>query len=92
MKKNGYKCKFKINKIGESNVKITDRSGMGLFEKYLNSVEIFPLLQSFFGGFGINNKGLPVWNILKQIFYWLYDGASRYLNYFDQLKEDDGRS
>jgi hypothetical protein len=47
-------------------------------------------VQSFFGDIRRNNKGLPVWNIFKQIFCWFYDGTSRHLNYFDQLKGDEG--
>jgi len=31
-----------------------------------------------------------VWNIFKQIFCWFYDGTSRHLNSFDQLKRDEG--
>jgi hypothetical protein len=90
MKKNGYKSKCKINKIGVTDDTLTGRGGMALFVKYLSSVEIYPLLQSFFGDIRRNNKGLPVWNIFKQIFCWFYDGTSRHLNYFDQLKGDEG--
>ncbi len=90
MKKNGYKSKCKINKIGLTDDTLTGRGGMALFVKYLNSVEIYPLLQSFFGEIRKNNKGLPVWNIFKQIFCWFYDGTSRHLNYLDQLKGDEG--
>ncbi len=68
MKKNGYKSKCKINKIGESDDILTGRGGVALFVKHLYSLEIYPLLQSFFGNIRRNNKGLPVWNIFKQIF------------------------
>ncbi len=84
------KSKCKINKIGVTNDILTGRGGMALFVKYLNSTEIYPLLQSFFGGIRKNNKGLPVWSIFKQVFCWLYDGTSRHLNYFDKLKDDEG--
>ncbi len=90
MNKNGFKSKCKINKIGVTNDTLTGRGGMALFVKYLNNVEIYPLLQSFFGNIRKNNKGLPVWNIFKQMFCWFYDGTSRHLNYFDQLKGDEG--
>jgi hypothetical protein len=90
MKQNAYKSKCKINKIGVTDDTLTGRGGMALFVKYLNSVEIYPLLQSFFGEIRKNNKGLPVWNIFKQIFCWFYDGTSRHLNYLDQLKGDEG--
>ena len=90
MNKNVYKSKCKINKIGVTDDTLTGRGGMALFVKYLSGVEIYPLLQSFFGGIRRNNKGLPVCNIFKQIFCWFYDGTSRHLNYFDQLKGDQG--
>jgi hypothetical protein len=47
-------------------------------------------LEGSFGCVRKNKKGLPVWNIFKQIFCWFYDGTSRHLNSFDQLKRDDG--
>jgi hypothetical protein len=90
MQKNRYKSKCKINKIGVTDDTLTGRGGMVLFVKYLGSVEIYPLLHSFFGDVRRNNKGLPVWNIFKQVFCWFYDGTSRHLNSFDQLKRDDG--
>ena len=86
MNKNECKSKCKIDKIGVTDDTLTGRGGMALFVKYLNSVEIYPILQSLFGDIRRNNKGLAVWNIFKQIFCWFYDGTSRHLNYFDQLK------
>ena len=29
-------------------------------------------------------------DIFKQMFCWFYDGTSRHINYFDQLKGDEG--
>ncbi len=90
MKKNVFKSKCKINKIGVTNDTLTGRGGMALFVKYLGSVEIYSILEGSFGGIRKNKKGLPVWNIFKQIFCWFYDGTSRHLNSFDQLKVDEG--
>ncbi|GAX61743.1 NAD-dependent aldehyde dehydrogenase [Candidatus Scalindua japonica] len=90
MKKNVFKSKCKINKIGVTNDTLTGRGGMSLFVKYLSSVEIYPLLEEFFGDIRKSGKGLPVWNIFKQIFCWFYDGTSRHLNSFDQLRADEG--
>ncbi len=90
MTKNVFKSKCKINCIGVTNDTLTGRGGMSLFVKYLNSVEIYPLLQEYFGDIRKSKKGLPVWNIFKQIFCWFYDGTSRHLNSFDQLKVDEG--
>jgi len=90
MKKNDFKSKCKITNIGVTNDTLTGRGGMNLFVKYLSSVEIYPLVQDLFGNIRKNKKGLPVWNIFKQIFCWFYDGTSRHLNSFDQLKRDEG--
>lgn len=90
MSKKRFKSKCKITNIGVTNDTLTGRGGMNLFVKYLSSVEIYPLLEDLFGNIRRNNKGLLVWNIFKQIFCWFYDGTSRHLNYFDQLKGDEG--
>ena len=90
MNKKGNKSKCKINKVEATNDTLTSRGGMILFVKYLSNVEIFPLLSGIFGDIRKNKKGIPVWNIFKQIFCWLYDGTSRHLNYLDQLKGDAG--
>ncbi len=90
MKKNVFKSKCKINKIGVTHDTLTGRGGMALFVKYLGSVDIYSILEGSFGGVRKNKKGLPVWNIFKQVFCWFYDGTSRHLNSFDQLKTDEG--
>jgi hypothetical protein len=92
MNKKVFKSKCKITNIGVTNDTLTGRGGMNLFVKYLSSVDIYPILEGFFGGVRRNNKGLPVWNIFKQIFCWFYDGTSRHLNFFDRLKRDEGYS
>ena len=90
MKKNVFKSKCKINDIGVTNDTLTGRGGIALFVKYLSSVDIYSILEGSFGSVRKSKKGLPVWNIFKQIFCWFYDGTSRHLNSFDQLKGDDG--
>ncbi len=90
MKKNVFKSKRKINKIGVTNDTLVDRGGMNLFVKYLSGVGIYSILEGSFGSVRKSSKGLPVWNIFKQIFCWFYDGTSRHLNYFDKLKNDEG--
>jgi len=90
MKKNDFKSKCKISKIGVTSDTLTGRGVMNLFVKYLSSVEIYPLLEDLFGNIRRNKKGLPVWNIFRQIFCWFYDGTSRHLNSHDQLKRDEG--
>ncbi|TDE63235.1 MAG: IS1380 family transposase, partial [Candidatus Scalindua sp. AMX11] len=90
MTKKVFKSKRKINDMGVTNDTLVGRGGMNLFVKYLSSVDIYPLLEGSFGNMRKSQKGLPVWNIFKQIFCWFYDGTSRHLNYFDKLKVDEG--
>ncbi len=81
MNKNKLKSKYKINKIDVTNDTLTGRGGMAVFVRYLSNVEIYPLLSNFFDEIRKNNKGIPVWNIFKQVFCWLYDGTSRHISY-----------
>jgi hypothetical protein len=37
-----------------------------------------------------STKGLPLWNLFKQVFCFFLDGTSRHLTYFDQLSRDPG--
>ena len=37
-----------------------------------------------------SKKGLPIWNLFKQIFCFFYDGTSRHVVCFDKLQKDDG--
>ncbi len=92
MNKKVFKSKRKINAIEVTNDTLAGRGGMNLFVKYLSSVDIYPILEGFFGGVRRNTKGLPVWNIFKQMLCWFYDGTSRHLNSFDRLKRDEGYS
>ncbi len=92
MTKKVFKSKRKINDIGVTNDTLASRGGTNLFVKYLSSVDIYPLLEDSFGSMRKSQKGLPVWNIFKQILCWFYDGMSRHLNYFDKLKVDEGYS
>lgn len=63
---------------------------MALFVRYLSRINIYPLLFGYFSGIRRSAKGEPVWNIFKQIFCFFYDGTSRHLTYFEQLKKDQG--
>ncbi|MCP5002769.1 MAG: IS1380 family transposase [Planctomycetes bacterium] len=85
-----FKSKNEINKIGITNDTLTGRGGLALFVRYISKVNIYSLLISYFGTIRKNKKGLAVWNILKQVFCFFYDGTSRHLSYFDQLKGDKG--
>jgi Transposase DDE domain group 1 len=90
MKHNRCNSKNPIKKVEVTRDTITGRGGLALFQKYLHKVEIFPILEDSFGSHRKSMKGLPIWAIFKQIFCWFFDGTSRHLSYFDQLKTDEG--
>jgi len=80
----------RINKIGTTADTITGRGGIALFSRYLETTGILDILDSKFGFMRKSSKGLPVWSLFKQIFCFFFDGTSRHLTYFDQLKKDKG--
>lgn len=85
-----YQSSLRINKVGTTTDTITGRGGLALFSRYLEATGILELLQSEFGFFRKSVKGLPIWLVFKQVFCFLFDGTSRHLTYFDQLKKDEG--
>jgi len=85
-----FKSKCKIDKVDVTEDTLTGRGGMILFVRYLSKVNIYGLLSEFFGSLRRSQKGQPIWNIFKQVFCFFYDGTSRHLVYFDQLKRDEG--
>jgi len=85
-----FKSKCKISKVDVTEDTLTGRGGLALFVRYLGQVNIYTLLLDAFGQIRRSEKGQPIWNIFKQIFCFFYDGTSRHLVYFDQLKRDEG--
>jgi len=90
MKQRENKSKCKISKVEVTADTLTGRGGMALFVRYIDKVGICNLLLSSFGYIRKSKKGASVWNIFKQAICFFYDGTSRHLTYFDQLKEDAG--
>jgi hypothetical protein len=90
MKQIAFRSKCKINTVEVTEDTLTGRGGIALFVRYLSKVNIYGLLFDSFGNLRRSQKGRPIWNIFKQIFCFFYDGTSRHLVYFDQLKRDEG--
>ena len=79
-----------ISKVEATSDTLTSRGGLALFAKYINGIDILPILLSFFGNIRKTKKGLEVSTIFKQLFCWFYDGTSRHLVSFDERKKDEG--
>ena len=80
----------RISDIEATSDCLTGRAGLVLFSRYLENVGIFRLLTNTFGYIRKTSKGCPIWMIFKQVFCFLFDGTSRHLTYFDDLKRDEG--
>ena len=85
-----FKTGEEITKIEITTDNLTGRGGLPFFTRYLSKVGIYELLLSEFGSLRKSKKGLPFWNLFKQIFCFFYDGTSRHVIYFDKLQKDDG--
>lgn len=84
------KKELKISAVEMTSERLTSRAGLALFVAYLHSIQIFPILDRFFGSIRKSKKGVAVVEIFKQILCFMVDGTSRHLTYFDQLAKDAG--
>ena len=84
-----HKKEQKISTIQPTDERMTGRAGLALFEAYVRSIQILPLIERWFGSMRKNSKGLAVTELFVQLFCFFMDGTSRHLTRFDQLKEDD---
>jgi hypothetical protein len=93
MTKNSRKYRQKelqICAIEKTSERLTGRAGLSLFVNYLHSIDIFPLIDRFFSTIRKSKKGLPVFEIFKQVLCFMADGTSRHVSYFDHLAKDSG--
>jgi hypothetical protein len=90
IRQRGEKSKSRISKVEVTRETLTSRGGMALFTRYIDKVGIIDLLASTFGYMGKSRKGAPVPDIFKQVLCFFYDGTSRHVAYFDDLRADAG--
>jgi hypothetical protein len=84
------KKELKISKIEMTSERLTGRAGLTLFVAYLHQIQIFSLIDRFFGSIRKNKKGVAAFELFKQILCFMANGTSRHLTYFDQLAQDPG--
>lgn len=80
----------RIDRLEVTEDTLTSRGGLAFFVQYVQAIGVLPLLLTKFAGLKKTNKGVSVENLLRQILYFFLDGSSRHLNYFDDLRKDDG--
>jgi len=79
----------KIRAIQPTDERLTGRAGLALFEAYVRSIQILPLIDRWFGSMRKNSKGLAITELFVQLFCFFMDGASRHITWFDHLKADE---
>jgi len=90
IKNSSQKCKFRIDKIETTTDCLTARGGMAFIIRYIESINVYPVLERFFGSIRLNRKGLKVKDLFKQLFCFFIDGTSLHLTRFDELAKDSG--
>lgn len=80
----------KIARLETTNDNLTSRGGLAFFVKYVEAVGVMRLLLARFEGVRKNAKGVTVANMFLQVLYFFFDGTSRHVSYFDELKKDSG--
>ena len=88
--KNYRKSELKIQRIETTSDRLTGRAGLALFVAYLHSILIFDYIDRWFGSIRKSCKGLAVCELFKQVLCFMFDGTSRHLTYFDQIRQDEG--
>lgn len=88
--RNYRKKELKISNIETTRERLTGRAGLALFVAWLHQIQIFPLLDRFFGSIRKNKKGLESAEMIKQVLCFMFDGTSRHLTWFDNLAKDAG--
>lgn len=91
IKENSYTSAItRIDEIGTTSDKITGRAGLSFFARYLDTIGIKVLIESFFGSIRKSRKGKGIYDLFKQVICFFLDGSSRHITYFDSLKRDEG--
>lgn len=80
----------KIKNIGKTSAKISGRGGLHLYLRYLESTNLFPLLETTFQRLRKSRKSKAVSNLFRQLISFMMDGTSSSVNYFDILQNDPG--
>ena len=88
--KNYQKKESKISGIETTSERLTGRAGLVLFVAYLHQIQIFPIIDRFFGSMRKSRKGVDIFELIKQVLCFMVDGKSRHLTCFDQLSKDAG--
>lgn len=79
----------KIDTVETTDLNLSGRSGLALFDKYLLNSGMIKLLASDLSFLSQSKKGLSVENFIKQMGAYFIDGTNHRISQFDKLKADD---
>lgn len=82
--------KTRIDGVGITPDKLTSRAGLTFLVHYLKSINIYPLLERYFGSVRQSTKGISVAEAFKQLICFFVDGTDLHLTRFDELAKDKG--
>jgi hypothetical protein len=82
--------KTEIDRVGITSDKLTSRAGLTFLVHYLETIDIYSLLERYFGSVRQSAKGIPVKEAFKQLICFFVDGTNLHLSYFDELKKEIG--
>ena len=80
----------RISAVDVTDKELCDRAGLSLFVKYIEQVDVLPLLVSKLKSIRKSGKGLSVCLLLKQVLCFFIDGSSFHLTRFGELAKDSG--
>ena len=87
------KSKAQSARISRTNVTeetLTARAGMALFSRYLAATGLPAYLATLFASLRKSGKGIALADLFKQLLCFFFDGTSRHLTFFDELKQKAG--
>jgi len=84
------RTKNNIDHIEPTTDNLTSRSGLTPWVRYLDSINIYGLLDRYFGSIRKSSKGVTVTEAFKQLLCFFLEGTDLHLTYFDHLAADIG--
>ncbi len=82
--------KNKIDRIEPTSENPTGRAGLTPWVRYLERLNIYQLLDRYFGSIRKSSKGIRGTEAFKQLFCFFLDGTDLHLTCFDHLATDTG--
>ncbi len=82
--------KNKIDRIELTSENLSGRAGLAPWVRYLDRINLYQLLNRYFGTIRKSSKGVKVAEAFKQLLCSFLDGTDLHLTYFDHLAADPG--